>query len=281
MLKELLRAIKGATSAAQLGLFAAAVALLNRQGINDFFAYALFALFLAIPVLHYLNVIYSTIKFRRLRGLGTYEKLTFDWRISADGSFEGDYLVVYKNCSDRNQYSVPIIDFFWSDRPSKAEVWGPTLTEESMKKWTLRKVEKTKPIKKFIDDKKRSFGFSFALSVVPEIRPSESVSYQIRIKTPESELKAISVTGDVAGFPALLMVESASLRYHCPTDHRFVLLSPAVQVVDLMGNPTIGADAFLPPVPILSTNGSSLSWDLKQLHPGYRYWFRYKIEKKV
>jgi hypothetical protein len=278
--KELLRLLRHATNAPQIALLLAVVALLNRQHLNDLFAYIIALVFLLLPVVHFGSVAIQFWRERKLRGSGVYEKLEFTWHISEDGGFEGEYRVLYKNCSDIPQFAIPLIDFFWTDSPSnKPEIWGPSLSVESSKKWTITQSLADKPKLKFLGDRKKSFGFAFSLSVTPDIKPKESIGYSVRIKTPQSEVRAISQIGDIAGIPARLYVQSAELTYTCPPSHKFVLLEPMTQVVDMQGN-QISDESIQVDSPIISSSGSRLTWHLAGLHPGHRFWFKYRIEKK-
>lgn len=278
IMKEIFRLLRQATKAPQIALLVSALALFKKDSLDQTTALVVLAGLLFVWVAHYAGILVRYRREVRLRGAAVFERLQFVWHVSSMGDFEGEYQVTFRNCSRVPMFTIPMLDFFWSDLPTHAEIWGPTLMENSSR-WQIASRRNPAPSTSFVGDADKSYGFAFDLDVVPALEPGEKISYVVRIKTPLSEEKAISAKGDYAGIPAPILVEYAELRYSCAPTHKFEILDPAV-VVDMRGN---RVNQLLDGIvkPELDSSHTQLTWRLTALHPGHRYWFKYRISPKV
>ena len=124
----------------------------------------------------------------------------------------------------------------------------------------------------------RNYVVSWRHEINPPLAPNDEISYKISIDTPKTETPAFNDRGAIAGIPTSIPAKYSKLHFTCPQGYKFKFLDSRI-VTDMYGNRNNDEIKRIEG-PKLSGANTIIIWEIKNLLPGHRYFFKYKFEKE-
>ncbi len=223
------------------------------------------------------SIVFDIVQKRRLLSSVFYSSISFDWRVSEKGDFDGTYDFVLVNNSRQIVNDLPAESLIWFTKPVQGSFRIESISNEQRHQITRGVFNIYKSVLNFIL-KSFSYSITWDYKVSPPLLPNEFFHYRVSISTKNTEVDALSEIGTYAGIPASIPIRDAALTYTCPLTHEFKSIEHPI-ILDIRGN-RVNTDQIDIPLPKISSNASILTWRLQNLQPNRRYWFRYRVVKR-
>lgn len=239
------------------------------------------ALLATVYFVHLLATAVSSAKLLEFRGRLHYDYVDFDWDYGLGGDLEGRCIYRVVNASDEVVDVLPSEGMLWYSDPIKPETRFRILWRDGDRRHHFENAS-PKADKFAVKFNPRiehsSFDLTWSPVVRPPLQPGETLTYQVEIYTPNTELAAFEPSGSHVGCP--IKLPTKWLRVHCaaPRGMKFSLMEPAISVLDLV------AEQNFPQVegslrrPELSIDSTRITWRVDYPKVGYRYWVNFRIE---
>ena len=248
--------------------------------INDLFVYVFIAIFIAYVVMYITMSIADYLRIRVWLKMNNQaiinEKVEHDWRVDAKGNFNGKYIYNVKNTGSSSVSVLPFDDLLWFSKPNRLKLDCAIISSSGRRRIVSYRHTIVRYIFDVLGDLEAD-SIAWSHVVDPSLGHGETMRYQLNISTSATEKAAFSESGTFAGIPATIPTQQAKLHYIAPKDYYFVLIKP-VLVVDNRGNRYQDEENEITP-PILSGARTVLTWELRDLLFGRRYWFKYRFVK--
>lgn len=211
-----------------------------------------------------------------------YREVKYFWSLESDGTVSGVIIYKVQNRTRKPQSTLPADGLIWFRRPKEEEITFRIVFRDGDKPHAIRSggyqissSEEPKVRLKFPSEHE----INWEPSIFPPLEPGETVTYEVEISTPKTELDAFTHGGSHIGFPVRRSTGRVEFLARAPKGWRFEMIPPQWVVQALDGGES-GPLPVNPDKPSTEGDGSILRWDVDSPAVGFRYVVNYRLTAK-
>lgn len=272
------KTITSNASAFTFAVFALFTASFNKH-MGDLFVDITVIILISFLIVYVISALIDIINAKRwhkmIHDQVVYEEINFEWRVNEKGDFDARHVYSIKNISKKPISILPFDNALWLTKPKKLNI-SCKIISNGHKCYRIKEHRSSlyTTILSLISKQANVVAWSYV--VEPAIDPGEILKYEMLIHSEETETDAFDANGTYAGIPSVIATKSANLTFAAPTGYKFDLLNDLIVLDNNEQQVTSPANL---PYPVLSQGLTFLNWNLTNMLPRHRYWFKYKFIK--